>query len=227
LDISLFEACVGKVVNNPAETAKKRLEDAYCLRGRDLQIVCLLIQHRSTNEMARLMDIPAAEVRRLRDGLIARLGVKNVRALIALVRETQLGGERTSAEDLYHRVLPQLEGAQIITSVLRDKDWCGLLVRLADGEEVTVWLQGNEAGDGGGWLEIDRETVSGAGQSAAAQRRAITDRIHSLLLLLVELSGDTWAEHDDRPESEPDKGRASEQAHTPPWWHQFTIRSTD
>jgi DNA-binding CsgD family transcriptional regulator len=179
---------------------RQQVENIYCLQGRELEIVSLLVQHRTIPEMARLLGTDERSITSARQSIMARLGLRRVRDLVALAKATQLGASPTPAEHLYRYVLPQLEGARVITPILRDRDWCGLLLRLADNRQVIAWLNDDEAGAAAGWVALDAVREGESATSPTWLRKVTAQKIEALVSLLDELDGDA----DFEPEEDDD-----------------------
>jgi DNA-binding CsgD family transcriptional regulator len=192
MDFGLSEAATPGAFHAARERQddERKLAKIYGLTGSELEFVSLLIQHRSPQQIGRLMGLEEHQVQWIRDSLMSRLGFHNVRDLIDIAKRTQLGFGLRPAEHLSRYVLPQLEGGHIISGILRDRDWCGLLVRLANGEQVTVWIDSSQAREEAGWVSIEGPATTNEQRSARWLYQVVSEKIEQLLALLDELDGD-------------------------------------
>lgn len=189
--------------NSTFSTMKRQILDdenkvaaLQSLRGDELSLVCLLLQGRSKRRIAALLERSTRQVTSLRDGLVRRLGFRNVRELLDIAVRTGVGYDATPAQYLARYVLPQLEGAKIIAPVLRDRDWAGLILRLRNGEQVTAWIDRDETQDCGGFLTLERSGEDAEARTAAWLREAAAEKIEQLVDLIDELDGDPDVEAD-------------------------------
>lgn len=66
----------------------------------------------------------------------------------------------TNARFQFENVQPTLVGAFIVSPVMREDEWFGLMMRLRNGEIWTMWIDSDLNGEQGGWGRMARRDKS-------------------------------------------------------------------
>ncbi len=132
-----------------------RPQPEYMLSPPELTVLSLIGEGHSIGDIAELVCVSVETVQRRKRSIKRKLKIKTDAELGRAYASTQTAKEYTQARYLAERVLPILAGATVLSPILRDERWCGLLVRLRSGATKRLWFMATEVDDFCGWVVID------------------------------------------------------------------------
>ena len=130
------------------------------LSNRELEVLHLTADGRDLVEVSNVLLISPAAVSRHRSNICRKLGTRTILEAARIVWETRYSPQVTNARFQFEHVLPTLVGAFIVSPVMREDEWFGLMMRLRNGEIWTMWIDSDPSGEQGGWVRMARRDKS-------------------------------------------------------------------
>lgn len=134
------------------------LRGAISLSPQEEHVVVLVAKGMTTSKIAWTLEMSREQVMRTKQCIRRKLGTRKLSEAAFLLRFQNFDdSENTPAQALFDQVLPELTGARILGPIIRDRDWSGLMVILADGTHANMWINADGEGDHAGWAVIEKE----------------------------------------------------------------------
>ena len=127
----------------------------FVLSPHEMAVLTLVGEGHDLVGVANRLCVSEETIRRRKRSIKRKLGLKTDTELVLAYGRTRTPENSSRARYMVEKILPALAGAVILSPILRDEDWCGLLVKLPSGVTKRVWLLASETGEHCGWVLVD------------------------------------------------------------------------